>query len=156
MYDSRGINIYYAIDPTAPKVRCAGFKWLRAGWSGINMVQKKHIYRGLKRFGSTFKEIVESPSLPPVKTLAGDFARIQGLSQDALKSKMDIYASILKSRYNSGSRPLKKEASEIFEDKKHWHQMSKDEMESAIVIEYMKYAIGRTRSDKVGRLLELR
>ena len=156
MYDSRGINIYYAIEPTAPKVRCAGFKWLRAGWSGINMVQKKHIYRGLKRFGTTFKEIVESPSLPPANTLAGDFARIRGLSRDALKSKMDIYSSILKSRYNSGSRPLKKEASEIFEDKNHWHQMSKGEMESAIFIEYMKYAIGKTRSDEVGKLLDLR
>jgi hypothetical protein len=53
MYDSMGINIYYAIEPTAPKVRCAVFKWLRAGWAGINMVQKKHIYRGLKRFGTS-------------------------------------------------------------------------------------------------------
>ncbi len=156
MYDSRGINIYYATEPAAPKVRYAGFKWLRAGWSGINMVQKKHIYRGLKRFGATFKEIVESPSLPPANTLAGDFARIRGLSQDALKSKMDIYSNILKSRYNSGSRPLKKDASEIFEDKNHWHQMSKDEMESAIVIEYVKYAIGKTRSDEVGELLDLK
>ena len=102
MYDSRGINIYYAIEPTAPRVRCAGFKWLRAGWSGINMVQKKHIYRGLKRFGATFKEIVESPSLPPVNRLAGDFARIRGLSQDALKLKMDIYSNVLKKQIQLG------------------------------------------------------
>jgi hypothetical protein len=156
MYDSMGINIYYAADPAAPKVRCAVFKWLRAGWSGINMVQKKHIYRGLKRFGATFKEIVESPLLPPVNTLAGDFARIRGLSRDALRSKMDLYSNILKSRYNSGRRPLKKEASKLFEDQKHWHQMSKDEMESAMVIEYMKFSIGKTRSDDVGELLDLR
>jgi hypothetical protein len=156
MYDSMGINIYYANEPTAPKVRCAVFKWLRAGWSGINMVQKKHIYRGLKRFGATFKEIVESPSLPPVNTLAGDFARIRGLSRDALRSKMDIYSNILKSRYNSGRRPLNKEASKLFEDQKHWYQMSKDEMESAIIIEYMKYTIGKTRPDDVRELLGLK
>jgi hypothetical protein len=41
MYDSQGINIYDVIDPAAPKIRCEVFKWLRAGWSGINMVQKK-------------------------------------------------------------------------------------------------------------------
>ena len=34
--------------------------------------------------------------------------------------------------------------------------MSKDEMESALVIEHMKYAIGKTRSDEVGKLLGLR
>ena len=156
MYDSMGINIYYAAEPTAPKVRCAVFKWLRAGWSGINMVQKKHIYRGLKRFGTTFKEIVESPLLPPVETLAGDFARIRGLSRDALRLKMDLYSNILKNRYNSGRQPLKKEASQLFEDEKHWHQMSKEEMESAMVIEYMKFTIGKTRADDVGELLGLR
>ena len=156
MYDSMGINIYYAAESAAPKVRCAVFKWLRAGWSGINMVQKKHIYRGLKRFGATFKEIVESPLLPPVNTLAHDFARIRGLSRDDLRTKMDLYSNILKSRYNSGRRPLKKEASQLFEDQKHWHQMSKDEMESAMVIEYMKFTIGKTRSDDVAELLDLK
>jgi hypothetical protein len=155
MYDSMGINIYYAIESTAPKVKCAAFKWLRAGWSGINMVQKKHIYRGLKRFGADFKAIVESPLLPPVNTLAGDFARIRGLSRDSLRAKMNIYSNILKSRYNSGRRPIKKEALKLFKDYKHWHQMSKDEMESAMVIEYMKYAIGKTRADEVGKLMDL-
>jgi hypothetical protein len=27
-------------------VRCALFKWLQAGWSGLNMVRRKHIYSG--------------------------------------------------------------------------------------------------------------
>jgi hypothetical protein len=34
--------------------------------------------------------------------------------------------------------------------------MSKDEMESALVIEYMKYAVGKTRSDEVEALLDLK
>ena len=34
--------------------------------------------------------------------------------------------------------------------------MSKDEMESALVIEYMKYAIGKTRPDEVRALLGLK
>jgi len=34
--------------------------------------------------------------------------------------------------------------------------MSKDEMESALVIEYMKYAVGKTRPDEVRELLGLK
>jgi hypothetical protein len=34
--------------------------------------------------------------------------------------------------------------------------MSKDEMESALVIEYMKYAVGKTRPDEVRGLLDLK
>jgi hypothetical protein len=57
--------MYEEIDPVTTKVRCAVFKWLRAGWSGINMVRSKHIYNGLKRFAKPLKEILEYPSLPP-------------------------------------------------------------------------------------------
>ena len=42
MYDSYGINIYYEIDPHAPLVRCAAFKWVRAGWSRINAIPAEY------------------------------------------------------------------------------------------------------------------
>ena len=153
MYDSWGINIYTEIDPDLPRVRCAAFKWLRAGWSGINLVQKKHIYRGLKRFAATYKEIMESPLLPPADQLAIDFARIRGLSQDALRSKMDIYSKILKNRYGSGRQDSHKWRSKLFEDKDHWHRMSEDEMESVLSIEYMKNILRKNQSVDVGKLL---
>jgi hypothetical protein len=156
MYDSRGINIYDAIDPAAPKVRCAVFKWLRAGWSGINMVQRKHIYRGLKRFAATYKGIVESPLLPSVETLTADFSRIKALSRDALRSNMQMYSKILKNRYDSEKQRSGKWPADIFDNKKHWSGMSQDEMQSVLVIEYMKYALGKTRPDEVGELLGLR
>lgn len=156
MYDSRGINIYDVIDPAAPRVRCAAFKWLRAGWSGINMVQKKHIYRGLKRFAETYKEIFESPLIPPAAQLADDFARIRGLSPDALRSRMAIYSKVLKNRYDSGRQSSKKWIAKLFENKSHWQGMSREEMESAMVVEYMKYALGKTRTEDVGELLGLR
>jgi hypothetical protein len=156
MYDSRSINIYGLIDPAAPKVRCAAFKWLRAGWSGINMVKKKHIYRGLKRFAETFKEIVESPLLPPVEKLTSDFSQIKALPADVLKSKMQIYSKIIKDRYDSGKQRSGKWPADIFDNQKHWGGMSQEEMQSVLVIEYMKYALGKTRQEEVGVLLGLK
>jgi len=156
MYESSGINIYEEVDPAATKVRCALFKWLRAGWSGINMVRRKHIYSGLKRFAKPMKEILETPSLPSVEAMAVDFSRIRGFSEDTLRSKMKIYSGILRKRYNGAKGHAKKLPSFLFENKNHWARMSKDEMESALVIEYMKYAVGKTRSDEVRALLGLK
>ena len=157
MYESSGINIYEESAPLAGKVRCAVFKWLRAGWSGINMVRRSHIFSGLKRFAKPMKEILEYPLLPAVAAMANDFSRIRSLSDNALKSKMKLYAGILQNRYNGdGARGhSKKLPSSLFNGDGHWTRMSRDEMESVLIIEYMKYAVGKTQAGEVGKLLDL-
>jgi hypothetical protein len=156
LYASSAINIYYEIDPGSPRVRCAMFKWLRAGWSGINMVQRKHIYSGLKRFARTFKEIMEYPALPPVEVLAADFSQIREYSDDTLRSKMDIYSSILKERYNGDNPNGTKRFAKMLADKDHWRGMSREQMEAALVIEYMKAVVGKTPAAEIEKLLGFR
>jgi hypothetical protein len=87
--------------------------------------------------------------------MVGDFSRIRGFSEDTLRSKMKKYSGILQNRYNGGNGHGKKLPSFLIKNKNHWAQMSKDEMESALVIEYMKYAVGKTRPDEVRGLLDL-
>jgi len=156
MYASSAINVYYEIDAGSPRVRCALFKWLRAGWSGINMVQRKHIYGGLKRFAGPFQQILEYPELPPADRLADGFARIRRFSDNTLRSKMDIYADILKRRYNGENRNGRKWRAKLLADKDHWFSMSRDEMEAALVIEYMKAVIGKTPVGEIEELLEFK
>jgi hypothetical protein len=153
MYGSGAINIYYEIDPGSPKVRCAMFKWLRAGWSGINMVQRKHIYSGLKRFAEPFKQIMEYPALPSVNVMASDFSRIRKFSDDTLRAKMELYSDILKRRYNGDNGNGKKRVAKMLADKDHWLGMSRREMQAALVIEYMKAVIGKTPSAEIEDLL---
>jgi hypothetical protein len=138
MYDSRTVAIYDETDQSKPKVRCAMFKWLRAGWSGINMVRNKHIYNGIKRFATPFK----------------DFNRIRGFSDNTLRSKMKIYSNILKNRYNSGNPRPKNLPLKLFDNTHHWQRMSKEEMQSALVVEYMKAVMGKTDADETEELLE--
>jgi len=156
MYASSAINIYYELEPGSPIVRCAMFKWLRAGWSGINMVKRKHIYSGLKRFAKPFKQILEYPALPPVEVLAADFSRIRKFSDDTLRSKMNTYSRILQRRYNGDNHNGKKRLAKLLADKGHWSGMSRDEMEAALVIEYMKAVIGKTPAAEIEELLEFK
>ncbi len=155
MYGSNGITIYDEVDPVAGRVRCAAFKWLQAGWSGINMVRRKHIYSGLKRFAKPMKEILEYHSLPTVESMVCNFSRIKGFSEDTLRSKMQIYSGILQNRYDGGGGHIGKLSAKLAKDKHHWALMSRDEMESALIIEYMKLAVGKTRPAEVRELLDL-
>ena len=89
-------------------------------------------------------------------SLAGEFSRIRGLSEDTLKSKMKIYSGMLQNRYNGAKGHAKKLPPDLFKNKDHWSQMSRDEMESALAIEYMKYVLGKTRPSEMSALLELK
>jgi len=156
MYDSSAINIYYEIDPGSPVVRCAMFRWLNAGWSGINMVRKKHIYRGLKRFAEPFKKIMEYRQLPSPEIMADDFSLVRGLSEDALRSKMALFSDIMGKRYGPGQPRNRKWPPDLLKNRNPWIDMDPEEMESVLVIEYMKYALGKTRAGEVRELLELK
>jgi hypothetical protein len=156
MYDSQGVNVYDAIDPAGAVVRCAVFKWLRAGWSGINMVQKKHILRGLKRFAATYKEILESPRLPSVPRLTAASVQIRAMPQEELQAKMGIYFDILKNRYLNGNPKAGRASAKLIETKSLQYRMTRDEMESVLFVEYMKRALGKTEPGKVKELLRFK
>jgi hypothetical protein len=153
MYDSYGISVYYEREPGAPMVRCAIFKWLRAGWSRINMVKRFHIYEGLLRFAKSYKEIMESAQLPGADTLADFYSGIRALGIDDLRDKIALYPHILKSRYSISPPPDAKWSSDLFHNREYWASLSKEEMQSLIMLEYMKAALGKTSKEEVAGLL---
>jgi len=153
MYDSYGISVYYEREPGAPMVRCAIFKWLRAGWSGINMVKRYHIYEGLLRYAKSHKEIMESALLPEADALADFFSGIRALGIEDLRDKIAFYPHILKSRYAISPPPDAKWSSDLFDNREYWARLSKEEMQSLIMLEYMKLALGKTDKKEVAELL---
>jgi hypothetical protein len=145
MYDSASIVVYYEVGRDTPRVRCGIFKWLNAGWAEINMVKKNHIHRGLKRFGKTFKAIMEYPSLPKATELAKNFSRIEQLPLEGLRDRTKTYFRILEDRYTDDILILKKYLSELFTDDKYLSQMTREEMQSILVLEYMKSILGKNQ-----------
>jgi hypothetical protein len=91
-----------------------------------------------------------------VEVLAADFSQIRTYSDEALRSKMDIYSDILRRRYNGDSQNSKKKLAKMLADKDHWIAMSREEMEAALVIEYMKAVIGKTSVAEIEELLGFR
>ena len=57
---------------------------------------------------------------------------------------------------NSKSHQLsQKLSSKIFKDKNYWDQLSKEEMQAVLAVEYIKYIVGRTQKDEVESLFDL-
>jgi hypothetical protein len=134
MLESFGISIYFESAPAAPGV---------------------HIYSGLKRFALTTKEILESPRLPAVATLEGACLGISKLSEAQIREKMQIYRSVLLARCERLSGGARKNLPESFWDDGAWSRMTREEMESVLVLETLKAYLGRTPEAEVRNLVSL-
>ena len=104
MYDSASIAVYYEEGGPSPKVHCGLFKWLRAGWAGINMVKPHHIRDGVKRFAKPLKNIVESPLLANTDQLAKTLQKINAMSEEELRQKVQRYYLHLKELHQNQNR----------------------------------------------------
>jgi hypothetical protein len=117
------------------------------------MVERFHIYEGMLRFAKSFKEIMESAQLPAADTLADVFSGIRALGLDDLRAKFALYPHILKNRYSISPPPNAKWLPELFDNRQYWASLSKEEMQSLIMLEYMKSALGKTGKEEVAELL---
>lgn len=140
LYDSFSVSIYVESDSKEKLVKCGSFKWLRAGWAGKNMIRKKHIKKGLVRFASVYKDILESNVLPPPEDLAEICKRYAHLSVDDMKKKMDEYIAGLQVKYGCMSS-CPKILKAGFDREEYINGLSREEMSSALIVDYVKHAL---------------
>jgi len=143
MYDSYAIVIYYVVDKEAPLLRYGIFKWIDAGWANMNFVESSHIFRGLERFGKTFKSILENPFLPQPQEMADLFSPFKHLSETDMKNQLAAYLDQLQRRYPSSTVLSREGLSNPAQRSAIVAGMKKEEMQSIIELEYMKYLLGR-------------
>jgi hypothetical protein len=144
MYDSESIMVYYEVTEPAPHLRCAVFKWVDAGWAGINMAQPNHIKKGVERFVNTFKQIVESTALPTPSVLAATIHRIDNLSMDELKQRVRNYFGSLKELHQNDSRLNRRWFARLFDNGRYVEGMSREELKAIVCKEYLKYLLGKS------------
>ncbi len=144
IYEAASIAVYCEVDPASPLVRCGVFKWIRAGWAGLNMVKTKHIHEGMKRFARGFQETIHHPRLPDPDRLAGMFAWIKSLPDAALRARVNEYLKGLQVRYAEEKVLSKKSFEELMEAGDYASRMTRAQMESVLSLEYMKWVLGKS------------
>jgi len=142
MYDSYGVNVYYQPDLDKPELVCGVVSWVRAGWAGINMVQPRHIHRGLVRVAKAFTAILEDPRLPDPALLARTFHESQQVSTETLKTYARDYFDGLKRRV-AASEALKKKFGSMIDISAAVARMNREELYALLVKDYFKKLLGR-------------
>lgn len=146
MYDSESIMVYYEDTDAPARVRCAVFKWVNAGWAGINMAQPHHIKKGVQRFVKTFKQIVENGRLPKPAELAAVIRQIDDLPTKELREKVQQHFKTLKTRHQNDNRLCRKWFAKLFKDNRYIEGLSRDELKAIVCKEYLKYLLGKSQS----------
>ena len=111
------------------------------------MVQNDHIYQGLVRFARAFKEIMESPRLPAVKTLEEDCQKIAGLPDAAMRDQMKSYRRLLAARGEKLNGGARKHLPEAFWSESYWEGLNREEMQSLLVLETLKGYLGKSPAE---------
>ena len=143
MYDSFSVIIYYEMPTEPASVKCGVFKWVRAGWLDVNVVKNKHIYKGLERFARSFKQVIESPDLPPPEQFQQELKSITALSTDELRSRTKSHlerkvSMVQQAGIHSSDRKLKP-----FYSDSCLNSMSRPQMQSVLILAYLKDVLGK-------------
>ncbi len=142
MYSARSVSLFYETGtPEAPMIKGGVFKWLRAGWSGINMVRRHHIVEGCERFATAMKTILESPNLPPQDQMAKTIDLCNTLSSGELRSVVKPYFDHLQALDDPMVKksPFKK----MLRSGEYLKTLSRHDMVKILVEGYLKKMLGR-------------
>lgn len=141
LYDSASVQIFVEDSPGHTTVTL--FKWLRAGWSGFNMVKKEHINDGATRFATAFKKIVESDRLPEPDDLAANVRELSTMSDAELERKIAAYAVAIENIAKTNPAMNKSEFQKVVENGRYAKILSREERVGAILVEYLKSRLGK-------------
>jgi len=141
LYSAFSVSILFEPVAAKPQTRCVSFKWLRAGWGGINMVKRENIIEGCKRFALGFKKILESPQLPEAEQLIEAYARIRSLSDQELTTRLHPIGEALKKLCKTDPALSQRHFQDMIESGKYLAGMSREERENLLMSEFVKLAV---------------
>ncbi|NJB67847.1 hypothetical protein GGQ74_001487 [Desulfobaculum xiamenense] len=142
MYDSASVSVYVEGGADSAQTSTMVFKWLKAGWSGINVVRPKHIITGCRRFTEAFRQVMESDRLPDATAIACKVREFMTMTNDELESMLQGYAREIESRW--GDNPLLRERTfaRLMKGDSYIAALSRDERISLLIKGYLRSALG--------------
>jgi hypothetical protein len=140
MYYADSILIYVT-DISSNTINIGSFKWLNAGWARMNMVKSSHILKGIKRFASDFKAVLEAPGLPEAPVLAGKYRELLQSSDQKLRQMVSSYLQAL---ISSGASELSSDPfKSLLSSGEYLKQMNHEEMVKVLLLEHVKEYVGK-------------
>jgi hypothetical protein len=92
LYHRASVFVFYQPHTNVPRTHVLLLNWVKAGWKGMNVVKRKHIYEGCVRYANSLKKLMETTYLPPEAHLAQSLQSIQQMDHASIDAKIRQYA----------------------------------------------------------------
>lgn len=143
MYEAFSAIVYIQDAGNPQRVRCGIFKWLRAGWNGMNFVRRSHIRGGLERYARTYRNILESPRLPDPDRVAAAATNIRAMSRAQLQDRGRSRLAALESHYGNQDAFPAEWYAESVANGAYLESLTRPQLEAMVFLEYMKRELDR-------------
>lgn len=144
IYDSASITILCERSPGAAVTELYCFKFLNAGWAGMNMVKPQHILTGMQRYATTLNTLLTSPRLPRAEAMEEENRALHALDAPSLQTKLQPFTTYLNSLQNSKNSKLRSAPfKELLAGDSYVHQLSPEDMRSECLKLYLKQQLGK-------------
>ena len=152
MYDSMAVTVYCELNSEVPAVKAGFFKWVRAGWAGLNIVRTDHIYSGLKRFLPNYKKILESEESRRTAAIESMCDRIESLSTEQLRQTTRNLFNRMIAYYTDDPEVSIPKLKKILLESNYVDDLGRLDMQSLLLVEYAKQLLGLAYHTDVRKL----
>ena len=148
-YASGSVQVFVEQDAAAPRSTVFLFKWLRAGWAGMNVVKRSHIYDGTLRYVRSFAKVVESTDLTPEELVAG-MRSILTLSEPQMDVLIQEYARNFEARFKDDPKLQSRDYAKVIRDGGYASVLDAKARRSVLALEKLKAMLGMETLVSVG------
>ena len=152
MYDSYSVSFYCEMDASNPAIRFSAFKWVSAGFAGINLARSGHIHSGMVRFSSGFKQILENPRVTDTAAIAKAWKTVKDLPDQNLRQITSDHLSDLEKRCTTNGLMSDKQVAELFVDQQYLNSLNREEMQMLVMLEHLKQILDDSKNPKLSYL----
>lgn len=142
MYDSCTVSVYYENQAAQAPIGCTVFKWVNAGWGGINMVKQEHLVNGTNRFFTGFNEILASSRTPSPAKMIAEKQRLSALTRDERLVEFFPYARYVGEV--ASTNPPNSTYSSMFKSKPYADLLSDEDLISQMLKNYLRKEMNKT------------
>jgi len=141
MYKSASVQVFVEHDAVAPRSSVFLFKWLNAGWAGMNVVKRSHIYEGSLRYARSFSKILESATLTP-ESVADGLRSVVAMPASEIDPLIEEYAKNFEIRFKDDPKLKKREYAKVIAGGGYAEVLDADARKSVLALQKLKSMIG--------------
>ncbi|WP_272701038.1 hypothetical protein [Desulfovibrio sp. Fe33] len=140
-YASGSVQVFVEQDAQAPRSTVFLFKWLNAGWAGMNVVKRSHIYDGTLRYVRSFSKVVESNGLTP-EFLVDGLRDVMAMPESRVNELIEEYARNFEARFKDDPKLKSRDYAKVIRDGGYAEVLDDNARRSVLALEKLKSLMG--------------